>query len=197
MWAAPGRLYLFLPFVSLLVHLCGANRVYWVHFHSANAAPLLIGLAIFLTRWRGDIGRRTLAFAQCTLALTAVLVSMPYPLELMVHAGPHVFSPLRLSLIGSAGAMAITFLQSGHVLIIQIAAAQMAAAFFGNSTQEMRWNVLAMMRTVYHALKRLIPETPMQWGILAVIGSFVMLAMGAAVSLRRKPIAPPREVGTL
>ena len=37
------------------------------------------------------------------------------------------------------------------------------------------------------ALKRQVPETPLQWGVVAVVGSLVMLGIGAAVSLRKHP----------
>ncbi len=187
MWALSGRLYLMLPFVSLLVHLCGANRVYWVHFHAANAAPALLGLAVFLSRWRGEFGRRLLTTTQCVLTVLAVLVSLPYPLELMVHAGSHLASPLRLSLIGSAAVMIMAFFQNRHLIAIQIAAAATVAATLGNSVQEMQLNALALARAIYRGFYRAVPETPMHWGLLAVLGSFLMLALGASISLRKRP----------
>ena len=40
----PWRLYIVVPMISLLVHLCSENRVYWVHFQLANIAPGIAGV---------------------------------------------------------------------------------------------------------------------------------------------------------
>jgi hypothetical protein len=187
MCAVPGRLYLALPFVSLLVHLAGANRVYWVHFHAANAAPVLLGLAVLITRWRGSLGRSFLTGSQAALAGLAVMISLPYPGELVIAAGSHLVSPLRLALLGSAGVMALSYFVSGQLIAAQFAAAGLVAAGLGNSPVEMQHHSLGMARSAYEGLKRLVPKTPMQWGVTSVVGSFVMLGLGAAVSLRKHP----------
>ena len=191
MAALPGRLYMLLPFVSLLVHLCGANRVYALHFHLANVAPVLLGLAVLLTRWRGELGHNVLMRSQMLLAGLAVLISVPFPPELMVHIGSHDLSPLRLTLSASAGVLAISFFHSWQLIAAQMAAAALMVAALGNSPGAMRQNSLAMAKATLAFLKRLIPETQMQWGIVAVVISFVMLGLGAMVSLRKHP---PRGV---
>jgi hypothetical protein len=187
MSALPGRLYILLPFVSLLVHLCGANRVYALHFHPANVAPVLLGAAVLLTRWRGDFGRSFLVGSQAMLAGMAVLISVPFPPELLVHAGAHVFSPLRVTLTASAGVLAVGFFQSWQLIAAQMAAAALMAAALGNSPVEMQHHSVAMGKALVAFLKRLIPETQMHWGIVAVVSSFVMLGIGALVSLRKHP----------
>ena len=190
MSALPGRLYLALPFVSLLVHLCGPNRVYAIEFHPANLAPVLLGLAVLLTRWRGQFSRRFIAGSQAMLAGLAVIISTPFPPELLLQVGSHVISPLRLTLTASAGVLAIAFVHSWQLLAAQMAAVALMAAALGNSPAAMRQNSVAMGKAILAYLKRLIPETQMQWGIVAVITSFVMLGLGAMVSLRKHP---PRE----
>src|SRR5205823_4349442 len=85
----PARLYIFVPFISVLVHLAGANRVYWIHFEPVNVAPLLLGVAVLFTRWRGVLGGTFIGASQCALAGLAVLISLPFPPELMIHAGSH------------------------------------------------------------------------------------------------------------
>ena len=194
MSALPGRLYLALPFISLLVHLCGPNRVYALHFHPANLAPVLLGLAVLLTRWRGDFGRGFIVRSQAMLAGLAVLLSMSFPPELLVQVGQHVFSPLRLTLTASAGVLAIAFVHSWQLLAAQMAAVALMAAALGNSPAAMRQHSMTMGKALIACLKRLIPETQMQWGIVAVVSSFVMLGLGAMVSLRKHP---PRGRGVV
>ena len=33
----------------------------------------------------------------------------------------------------------------------------------------------------------LIPTTPLQWGVTAVVASFILLGVGASISLRKEP----------
>jgi hypothetical protein len=191
MAALPGRLYVFLPFFSLLVHLAGANRVYWVHFHIANVAPVLLGFAVLLTRWHGRLGRSAVVTMQAILATAAIAISVNFDPHLIGHVVGHAFSPLRLSLVGSSAVMGTAFLLYRELIAAQLSTAAMVAASLGNSPGEMRANALAMAKAIYRGGVRLIPHTPMQWGVLAVIGSFVMLALGAVVSLRKHPPLAP------
>jgi hypothetical protein len=187
MAALPGRLYMLVPLISLIVHLCGANRVYALEFHAANIAPLLLGGAVVLNRWRGTISRQLLVSCQTILAGVAVLISMSFPMELMMQVASHAVSPLRLSLLGSCGVLVVAFFSSWQLMAAQIATGALIAAAMGNSPAEMQQNALVMLKVMYAAVKRMIPQTQMQWGIIAVVSSFVMLGIGAAVSLRKHP----------
>ena len=42
------RLYVLMPLISIMVHLAGENRVYWVHFQPANLAPVLLACTFAL-----------------------------------------------------------------------------------------------------------------------------------------------------
>ena len=183
----PGRLYLFLPFISLLVHLCGANRVYAITFNPANIAPLLLGIAVLLSRWQTGFRRSFIPGLQAMLAGIAVLISLPAVPQLYLHIGSHWISPLRLSLAGSAGVLIFAFFQSWQLMAAQIAACALMAAALGNSPAEIQRNSLELAKMLVVQFKRLIPETQMQWGIIAVITSFIMLGIGALVSLRKHP----------
>ncbi len=187
MTTVAGRLYVFLPFVSLVVHLCGANRVYALQFNSANVAPVLLGVAVLLTRWQSQFPRRFFLGIQTTLVGVAVLSSMPFVPQLYLHVGSHLISPLRLTLAGSAGVLGVIFFQSWQLMAAQIAACTLMAAGLGNSPAEMQRNSLELARLIFIQAKRLIPDTQMQWGIIAVVSSFAMLGIGALVSLRRQP----------
>jgi hypothetical protein len=194
MAALPGRLYMLVPFISLVVHLCGANRVYALVFHPANVAPVLLGAAVVLSRWRAPHNRQFLATMQMSLAALAVLISVSFPMELMVHAGSHVISPLRLSLLGAFGVLIMTFIQTGQLIVAQIALTVALAAALGNTPIAMQLHFVAMMKALYASGRRLVPETQMQWGIIAVVSSFVMLGVGAVVSLRKHPVRSAEKV---
>jgi hypothetical protein len=187
MWALPARLYLLVPFCSLLVHLAGVNRVYWVHFHVANLAPLLLGAAVALSRWRVEMRRKTLVGWQCALCSLAVLLSLSTPDALMLDLHRFTVSPLRLTLIASAAVMVLSFFQSRYVLTLPLAGGQLFAALLGNSIDEMEMTLHRSGHATMDNVRNLGPETPMQWGVLAVIASFLLLGVGAWISLKKRP----------
>ena len=129
------------------------------------------------------------------VSASVLIISIDFPPELLLHVGSNVLSPMRLALTASAGVMMCGFFQGWQLLAAQMAACALMAAALGNTPGEITRHSFALAKSVYHALKRLIPETPMQWGIVAVAASFVMLGIGAMLSLRKIPpeVAPPPE----
>jgi hypothetical protein len=190
----PWRLYVVVPFLSLLVHLCGENRVYAVAFQPANLAPIALALAVVINR--STLRRTRFAWACAVLAvLFAVLLSSPvqgYERLLIAHVGHVAVSPLRLCLLASAAMM--TWLASQHawMLAVQVATACAALAMLGANWAEMIANATRLVRWTLRLLRRAIPETPLQWGYLAIAMAFVLLGVGAIVSLR-KPAAPSSD----
>lgn len=189
MAALPGWLYVVVPFVSLFVHLCGENRVYAVAFQPANLAPVILALAVAVNV--SPMRRTSLAWACSVVAvLAAVLLSTAatgYEGQLIGHWAHVTVSPLRLALVASAAFM--TWLASQHawVLAVQVAAACMALAVLGANRAEMIANATRLVRWVGRLLRRAVPETPLQWGYLAIAMAFVLLGVGAVVSLRKPP----------
>jgi hypothetical protein len=187
MWALPARLYLLVPFFSLLIHLAGVNRVYWVHFHVANLTPALLGAAVVLSRWRSEMRRQTLVGWQCVLCGLAVLASMSFPDALVIDVGRSAVSPLRLALFASAAVMIMSFFQVRYLFTLPLAVAQIGAALLGNSVEEMEWTLHHAGHSAMDGARNLGPETPMQWGILAMVAAFILLGVGAWVSLKKRP----------
>ena len=189
--ALPGRLYLLIPIASLIVHLCGANRVYNVHFHAANLAPVLVGLAVALTgvRW---IPWHLAARAQVALVALAALLSLRVPADLTLEAAGVWFSPLRLAMLGAAIVCAWSFWRYRRWVYAYALVAAAGAVALGHTVAAAKQNLVTIADQLLAALKALIPTTPMAWGVVAVVASFVVLALGAVVSLR-KEAAPPGD----
>lgn len=187
MRALPGRLYMLLPFIALLAHLAGENRVYWIHFHVANIAPVLLGFAVALGRF-APRKRLPIARLQVALIAIAVVISLPFPAELLLApAAAHGMwlSPLRLILLGSSATLLYCYALHRRLVFWELAAACFAAAAMGASVEQMLHRSLATARWALRTGERMVPTTPMQWGIAAVAASFVLLAIGAVMSLRK------------
>ena len=86
-------------------------------------------------------------------------------------------------------------------------AAGAATATFGKTTvgassdyfvsERKRMNAYALAKSSYHGAARLVPETAMQWGIVAIVSSFVMLGIGAMLSLRKHPPEAAEEASVV
>ena len=184
----PYRLYAGLGFASLLVHLCGANRVFNVPFHVANVAPLLLGLAVLLGR-STRLPKFAVANLQMVLAASAVLMSLHFPADLATRAAGVALTPLRCALVGAAAVSLYALWHHRRLAFASVATACLATAALGRDVNTMRANIFAMLRWLLDTGLQLIPTTPMQWGVAAVVASFVLLAIGAAISLGRPAAA--------
>jgi hypothetical protein len=194
MAALPWRLYVLLPLISLLVHLCGENRVYWVHFHPANLAPVLLATVLAMNqsrlRWHPMVLHASLG-----LVVLSVLISITpdvYQPELRHIVLGTIITPLRVALLGSAGITA--FLAVVHVSIIASVATAgcLTLAMLGSDPTDVYFHLVRLARMLINSIRRLIPEGAAQWGVVAISGAFVLLAIGAVVSLKVPP--PPSKL---
>lgn len=200
-----GSAYMVLPYVSLLAHLALANWVYQVHFYSANAAPVLLGLAVAIGRSRISLPANVRSQLHGVLGFAAVIVSASFPSLLVIPLGPsHALdlSPFRLALLGAAIVYADGFVLYRQLAFLCWAALFVVSAALGPSIQDIAANLAGMSNRGQSWMKSLIPETPAQWGITAVVASFAFLGLGAAVSLRKDssdeaplPPAAPLDIG--
>jgi hypothetical protein len=191
----PWRLYILLPLISLVVHLCGQNRVYWVHFQPANVAPLLLALVFVMNcsrlRWH------PLAFpASLAMVVAAVLISITpdgYQHEMSGIAMGTIFTPLRISLLGSTAVTAFLAVTHYSLIAAVASASLLILTGLGSDPIDMYYHAIAIARWTVRIGRRLIPETAAAWGIVAIVGAFVLMAIGAVVSLKAPPVAMPKD----
>jgi len=193
MAALPWRLYVLLPLISLLVHLCGENRVYWVHFHPANIAPILLALTLAMNQSRLRWYPMVLP-ASLGLVLMSVMISIVpdvYQHDLQRIALGTIISPLRIMLLGSAGMTAFLAIVHYSLIASGASAACLMLAALGSDPIDMYFHAMRLLRVLAANLKRLVPETGTQWGVVAIAGAFLLLGIGAIVSLKAPP---PRQI---
>jgi len=183
----PVRLYMLIPFVSLLVHLCGANRVYAMDFHPANVTPVLLGLAVALGTIT-NISRMIVAKAQMALIVLAGVLSLNASGALTFTFAGVPLSPMRLTLLAAAAVAIWCFLRHRRWAFAWVAGTSALISAMGHSPQSVRETLHTMDEFIVKIANAMIPTTPMGWGVMAIIASFVLLGVGAVVSLRKGEI---------
>ena len=181
-WVAP--VYVLLPFASLLVHLYSAAWVYSVDFDALYLAPVMLGTAIALDVLAPKMGRRVVLRLQTAMVVGAVYFSSAVPADLIaVPSSLLTFSPLRFVLFASA--LICLYLAYLHRRSIHLTAGVVAlcAACLGHSLPAIRENLEWIGRQLFVVARH---STPTERGVAAVAVSFVLLSVGAWVSLRRQ-----------
>jgi hypothetical protein len=194
-----SRVLLVVPMLSLIAHLCLANWIYKVPFHPLLCAPMLLGFAIAVGHCDTHVAtlawrmRMQLALPFCAIALSAI----KFPTDLVFQLGggtvPNPFlsiTPLRMALVASALVYLDGLWLHRHAYFAWGAGMCLAFAGMGHSVGSINDNSLQMAKSSANVLDRLIPKTLFAWGFVSVVAAFVLLAIGAAISVMRKDVGP-------
>ena len=183
----PFRLYIALPLISLLIHLTSENRVYWVHFHHANFGPLLLGILVAVYQRRFIRYSSFILFCMATILLLSIAPE-DYQRQLTSRFMGIGISPLRTMLLGSAAVAILLAIRHRSLLAIMSIAGCGTLATMGTNVHEIGSRAIILFRTLLDWSLQIIhgftPQTPTQWGVLAILGAFAFLAVGAVISLR-------------
>jgi hypothetical protein len=184
-----SRVLVVLPMLSLIAHLCLANWVYKVMFHPANFAPLLLGFAILAGHADthvATLGRRMRL--QLALPFVAVAFSaIKFPPALVFPLGMFDCSPLRMASTVAAIVYMDGLWQFRHAYFAWAGGMCAMIAALGHSVATVHDNSLRLAKEGGSALDALMPKTLSQWGMVSIAASFVLLAIGAIISLTRRP----------
>jgi len=187
----PWWLYILVPLVSLIVHLAGENRVYWVHFNSANVAPILLAFVVAMNRPQWARFNPIVLGGSLALVAIALLMSL-VPAENAGDLSGHLLgiaaAPLRLSLFGSVLVLAWLALAHHSWLALQASTLCAMLGCLGIDIPDMTTNASRGGKWTTDLFQRCIPETPLQWGYTAIGAAFLLLGVGAAISLKRRPV---------
>ena len=178
--------YLVAPFASLIVHLAILHYVYDVSFSFAMLTPVLLALAMVLNH--GDHARENRP-VQLIMLIVALLGGLGGSSSLSFHLGSVILTPVKLTLAATY-ATAVYLYAVRYAMRLLIAGAVVGGlATVAPTFDEM---VKALDKTV-RWLARFLPSSRTGWGILGIIASFALLALGALVSLRKAPEPPAAE----
>jgi hypothetical protein len=181
------RSYLVVPWLLLVAHLGFFHYVYRAEFFVADLSPVLLGLAMATRRIGGTAFLPTphLRVLRIGLPLLALAFSLASP------DGFHAVLPLigtMSPVLITVAAMLVTYAyfiswRAAAWAVIGVTLMAIGHALRGTVTQMVNRGTDIGDR-ILHALVWLMPSTPTGWGIAAMAAAFVLLALGATISLR-------------
>ncbi len=188
----PGlaRVYVIVPYLAMLGHLLACTWVFKLPFFTACYAPVMLGLAICVGLSRHHLGRNLAANIQWAMAAVAVMLAVGSPPELSFGGVVNhwaMMSSFRLALIGAAVVNLHGLIYLRHWLFGVTLGLMTCAGLLGPDPRVMLENARLLAAMIRAAIWRAVPTTAKEWGVVTVGASFILLAMGAAVSLYRKP----------
>jgi len=191
--AALRLVYVILPFVSLVAHIGFMHWVYKADFYAAELAPIFLGLAVSLMRI--DDKRATLIW-RLALPAGALIVCLQNPAALQVEflRGFPTLTPLRAAMVGAYLTLSYVCFMQYMLYFLAGGIIMLGAAVFGPSVA----TTVSVADGCLATVRRMIPKTPVGWGIVCIAGSFALLAIGAVVSwishLRGRTNPPTAQV---
>jgi hypothetical protein len=187
------RVFVGLPFVSLLVHMVMLHWVYNAHVYSAYLAPLLLGLAAALGQTSPSrfLKRSDVALLRAALPALAVSLSFDAPdvlrLAPLGEASRFVLTPLLLSLAGAYVTYVSLYLFRHAGYFLAGGALAMLTYAFGPSPAQVASGAGSASDWVMGLVRRVVPRTTAGWGVTAVGAAFAFLGIGAYISLKKPP----------
>lgn len=182
---------MWIAWLSLVAHLGILHYVYDVSFYSAMSAPMILSLALVLNRGVPErvMPRKDILTLRIVLPIVAVLVSASSPEELSIVLGrsDHLtLTTMRLAVMMSYLELVYSFFRAHWVYWTLAGAAAGVTAVFGPTWDQMIRFIESVWNRIVIIALDLFPSSQASWGAIFVVLAFVFLAIGAAVSVRRR-----------
>lgn len=174
------RSYVIAPWLMLIAHLGYYHYVYEAPFTAACLSPVMLGLAVATRR----VGASVFAtagnwrFMRAALPVVAVLMAM---MGMEDAAVPSVQVTLAASVVVSGYFVSLSVAGWAAVLVGVIAACRAVWP----TVVDVAGRGRAVGESSLRGLAGLLPTTTLGWGVVAMVGAFVLLGLGAVMSLRR------------
>jgi len=168
------------------LHLALENWVYRVRWYDTNLAPLLLGLALaFGLHDKHMVSLAMRRRLQLWLPVVAVAMSVGFPSALMFPLfGSSVWmSPLRLVCLAAVIVYVHGLITYRHALFAIATASCLTAAGLGVSAPAIGQSLVGGWSVAVDITRRLVPRTSTHWGIVSVVAAFVLLILGAIISV--------------
>ncbi|MFT3786388.1 MAG: hypothetical protein QM770_09500 [Tepidisphaeraceae bacterium] len=186
-------MYLMMAWLSLVAHLGMLHWVYNVRYETPMASPMLLVGAVVAWRIHGLKWIRTFDAVRAEIALIAASVFVssrdPMSLKLAVTIGGSTLTVSSWLITLVAAYIALTLiLFPRHALWFGLAGAASAAWYlFGPTARQIGDFFTMLFRWSDRTARNLTPTTAFAWGVITVVVSFVLLAVGLIVSLSKSP----------
>jgi hypothetical protein len=173
-----------LPLASLIAHVSTANWVYKARWFPSNVAPFMLGLAIALGTYdRHVINLTSRLRAQLLLPILAIVLSLGTPHQLDFDLLGIYLTPLRIVFVMATLVYVQGWCFHRHPYFAWAACICIVFGTLGATREIILRNLMNIAKQTKETSVELTPKTTGEWGVLAVFASFVLLVLGALVSL--------------
>ncbi|MFH1231058.1 MAG: DUF4190 domain-containing protein [Planctomycetota bacterium] len=162
-----------------LIHLGTITWIVDATFYLCFISTLFISLAVIVPKLAPRWGEAEKLSWMYILPLSAILITAYVPLELVLDKSrffPVTLSPLRINLILAAWAFAYFYIVYRQKLCLVFGSACLLSSVLGNDFE-----------SIFQVFEK-GPQTKKGWGIVSIIGAFVLFICGFLVSLRKSRI---------
>lgn len=195
-----------LPYLSLLTHIGILHYVYNHAFTAAHAAPVLLALTLILARLPMPINSELAQLRhvlQVSLPAIAFFCSNSARADLSIQLAGHLLAPGTLTLATAYFVYAWVYFPNKLVHATLMGGGVVVWHLFGPTLYQMlqwitrlvsgMWGYLVMgCQYVVNLMVALIPRNSTQWGVISILASFGLLALGARITLKSsRPSAEP------
>jgi hypothetical protein len=185
------RLLIVVPMASLLLHLRAAYYVDDRSIYFYNLSPLILSLtAVWVYRRSRSAPLDQVLSVTVVTVGAAVALSGSFPDSMALALGPNdsmYFSPLRLVMIVSAVLLMYVWLWRGAWVCLPAAIGMLFTAGLGHSVSGIGARIHSAIRRGRAVSGTLLPDSITGWGVVAIVGSFIFLGIGAVTSLLARP----------
>jgi hypothetical protein len=187
------RVFVGLPFASLLAHLVMLHWVYNAHVYSAYLSPLLLGLAVALGQATPSrvLKRHDIALLRAALPALAVFLSFdpPYALRLepLGESARFAVTPVLLALAGAYVSYVYLYLYRYAGYYLAGGGLALLTYAFGPTPSQVAAGAEGTADWTLGMVRKVIPQTTAGWGATAVGAAFAFLGVGAYISLKKPP----------
>jgi hypothetical protein len=180
-------LLMILPAISLMAHVSTSNWIYNVRWYSANVSPLLLGLALAIGAYDWHVSSLAIRMrAQLALPVLAMLLSMTCPSALTMKIDGVALTTLRWTAVATILVYLEGFWLYRHLYFAWGAVTLLLAAASGADVASIQATASSFAQCIARTARRLAPRSSTDWGIIAIGASFVLLGIGALVSMLKK-----------
>ena len=187
--------FLILPLVSLIAHMGTTHWVFAVPFHAIDLSPSLLGLAMLLTSIPIVVAAKRVEQRMVSglLIVAAVLCAVNPGFRIDVIVGSLSISSTVITVVTAYLVTVYCFAIRYALVAITAGVVAGLAYLFGPTLATISETSSLVGNWAWDRLVSLVPKTQRQWGAVAMIGSFVLLIVGAWISLFR---GTPPEAST-
>jgi len=182
------------PVVSIIVHLAIAHYVYARTFYFFECMPLVLGTTVCcfcrLQKELDVVVRRKMIIV---MGVVVVLGSIIVPSHFLVSQSWISVSPLRIMLVAVSMLYAVAWWRCGGWGLLVSGVLASCTALLGHTLEAMGHVLGWVWEVLGDGVKLITPNSAIQWGVITVISAFVMLGIGVAASLLKRPTKPDGE----